>query len=1497
MPSAKKEARPFLHFFLLLVLAPLLLLCPRGARGAPTEALLCNGQTALGKALTVRAWGLHPETQSYECSDAGMRNELAQYIGERVACFVAGFEVGPIGFIAGPVCAAELDNVHNAHLARCDTERARLADQAAGLNARIQAADAPFLFGDTIPSEVHVDWVLTPSTTATAFLPTVDGAGTLWTGMGFTGTRGCTSSLSAAASPAATCNNNGSWIFEPPDALTGGGLLGVGATSFVPAGGATLDPDLVFDAQLQLSAASPDGRLMRTTRPGSRDVAWAFRMDGCALPNATLRVSWAPAVETVQGQSAPTPYLVDATGRTPPRVTCWQRTLTVRSVVPTGIADPATALLCRQPMELNDLRALLLAVGSRDAARAKLVAAAWASSADGRSLTVNYPPAYADAMLACAQPLDGIGGVWGGLTAGSVGVAQGTPGLCAPCASVDAQALRRANQRVRACNRSLTAESLRDCCHECLPGYVSLLLTPQALDACAPWCRPGTALVASGASCASCPAGTYSAGGLGACATCAALGVPNAYASAHQGCVSCGVGAYAAAGACVPCPAGQFVPPGLAACQGCDRLGWYYTAGATACAPCPPGTYMDALLFAAALSGDGAGASSRCQLCGANAIAPAGGSTACVACGAGQRHNANHTACVACGALNASRLPFAQYYASGCAVRCAPAVSYLLTNALAPGGCGNCSLLVAPPGRFASSADCRQTVACTNAPAHAVYTGPSLTRGVSACPFACAVGYYYSSSSPPGCAACAYPAGYSAPALHRPTTGCQYTCSQPGVYIDALSQPACRTRCVDLLADFRSGVGLAARVRDYTSNASSRPRPNYVQGVCSNDTRASLGSSGGLLMPVLARGRWAWVSPTRPAGACGDAFLNVGEACDDGNTVSGDGCSAACAVETDRAYWDCDLIGAPCLPQCGWPAVAASWDLTLATLGYVLPAAPVGGVYRCDAGLTYYDVKQRPDRMAWIASRFVPCDCGGNAFRVVPYANCTAANRGCRMCPSGQYHDDLRGACAACGSACAPGFFSAAAPSPTICGPSVETSRLNATALGVAGVQAAIGCAACVPPAGGAAGIRYVAGCAYACWRDPAGAAATDTYCTGAPDAATGVCGGLFFCRSCALGLSLLLQGPPPPAGYYPLGCVDGAGYQWAACDAEARPANAVWTGYTTVANAARGCPFACAPNTLAWNGGCLPCFAYASGANAPCRAGQTVQYCGASHTTAACVPCSGPLAGMLQAWTSDAPYFTTCYADCEPGVSFASSAAQSGAKCTACTRMACALGQMLVACTPRADATCVACAAAGQPLRANAEYVAPGACAQRCVAGYFQDPQGAACLPCVPLAACALGAYPSSQCATPPERLARPVCLPCASAMMAGRRWVQDTCTQVCLAGTVERADGSCAPCNPGALCALGERGVCSTDPLSGVTRLACSPCPAPPSGTVYVSPGDCGPTACVDGLVRGGGVACVAPPTTAVATPAPAGGGKVRMGGLLAPGVAYPTRTLPHS
>ncbi|MGA7742425.1 MAG: DUF4215 domain-containing protein [Polyangia bacterium] len=48
---------------------------------------------------------------------------------------------------------------------------------------------------------------------------------------------------------------------------------------------------------------------------------------------------------------------------------------------------------------------------------------------------------------------------------------------------------------------------------------------------------------------------------------------------------------------------------------------------------------------------------------------------------------------------------------------------------------------------------------------------------------------------------------------------------------------------------------------------------------------------------------------------CGNGVLTSDEACDDGNTVSGDGCSGDC--KTIEPGWQCPVPGKPCTPICG----------------------------------------------------------------------------------------------------------------------------------------------------------------------------------------------------------------------------------------------------------------------------------------------------------------------------------------------------------------------------------------------------------------------------------------------------------------------------------------------------------------------------------------------------------------------------------------------------
>jgi cysteine-rich repeat protein len=69
---------------------------------------------------------------------------------------------------------------------------------------------------------------------------------------------------------------------------------------------------------------------------------------------------------------------------------------------------------------------------------------------------------------------------------------------------------------------------------------------------------------------------------------------------------------------------------------------------------------------------------------------------------------------------------------------------------------------------------------------------------------------------------------------------------------------------------------------------------------------ASCGGDGGSAPP-----------PPVASATCGNGIVEFGEQCDDGNTLSGDGCSATCQVQVG---WSCS--GSP--STCGIPCVANS---------------------------------------------------------------------------------------------------------------------------------------------------------------------------------------------------------------------------------------------------------------------------------------------------------------------------------------------------------------------------------------------------------------------------------------------------------------------------------------------------------------------------------------------------------------------------------------------
>ena len=855
--------------------------------------------------------------------------------------------------------------------------------------------------------------------------------------------------------------------------------------------------------------------------------------------------------------------------------------------------------------------------------------------------------------------------------------------------------------------------------------------------------------------------------------------------------------------------------------------------------------------------------STTCELCASNTWSSYTGATHCDACEVGKRSTPSRTDCAGCPTINRTRLVFAQYFEPGCALRCAPGVSYLRTNALLPDGCGNCSTISVPFGQYlpTPNVSCVKTAPCTNRPSvtRSVYTGASKTPGQSLCPWECVPGF----AGDLNCGACDS-AGFD-PRVQRWLYGCTAGCL-PKRYA-----ANCSRACVDLLSEYEEGGTLALRASQMRSE-----RPYYVQGVCG--TSEALGVAQ---LPALRRGRWAYrlesaseLTLAIQGRLCGDAFLNVGEACDDGNAVSGDGCSDRCVVETN-AYWDCDLVGAPCLPDCGWPRAASPWGLRLSAYGYVLPKCK-NGVCVCDA-LRYNDVQALPslaNRTAWMAQNLIPCDCDGNPHRTLPYAECTVDNRGCRMCAAGEYHYDQYARCVPCGSECAVGY-TRADPMVAECGPGVATSALLALSAETQR-QRAVGCVSC-PASTLLPGMRFLGNgtCDVACTRNEAlltSGYTVDRYCSAPVDARTGACRGQ--CVECALWLSALR---PVLVGKYPQGCVDVYGYRWVDC--EGLPPNAHWTLGTLMPNAARGCAWACdaCAWTLASHSACLPC---GLKGKVPCASGSRLIACsdlscplGAEYEV--CVPCDGLLPREMQAWTSDPPFYTQCLPDCEPGLSFS---AQRGDECTACTRVVCALGNELVPCVPRSDATCRNCT-----LRpANSEFVTEGSCETRCATGYHRDAASGECVACDRLV-CATGSRRSSECVAVEERLQAPTCVECEGGPPPeGMRW--EGCAMVCVSGYVRLSSGECVPCAP-ALCGLGYRGVCVD------SRLVCSACEQTLSGARWAAPGDCASMVCLDGYTLQSGV-CV-PPPQASTTPTPPA--LVPKGASVTRGL--PVRTVRHS
>jgi cysteine-rich repeat protein len=86
--------------------------------------------------------------------------------------------------------------------------------------------------------------------------------------------------------------------------------------------------------------------------------------------------------------------------------------------------------------------------------------------------------------------------------------------------------------------------------------------------------------------------------------------------------------------------------------------------------------------------------------------------------------------------------------------------------------------------------------------------------------------------------------------------------------------------------------------------------------------------------------------------ACGNGALEPGEACDDGNDASNDGCSASCAVELG---WTCAFTPSVCSPTCGDGSLRGGEACDGTNLGgqSCTTQGFVTGMLRCSASCTF----------------------------------------------------------------------------------------------------------------------------------------------------------------------------------------------------------------------------------------------------------------------------------------------------------------------------------------------------------------------------------------------------------------------------------------------------------------------------------------------------------------------------------------------------------------
>jgi cysteine-rich repeat protein len=1425
------------------------------------EVLICNGDSYLHREFIKEMYKLYPiEPLQPECGSdkEGLEKEYRTLMG---FCTV----------LADWTCKNPLNKRRDERLARCYKTEVRRLDKEMDLNLRIPLSNFK------LPTDAYDGFYVNISTRPGATNEFVIKNSKSVTWRYFSLDKNSMFQEICSGENSVNCNST---IINLPEAFYTHPMQ-VGSNTFLSSGEVSMYPDVAYSDALQMQAKRSSGRLAKVY-PILSKTRWGFVTNGCTAPYFKVKVKWTQIfTDPIKGYSVEPGtgivlgrrlmsfdegygkydhYYNNQTSKrrrllatSPLRKTyaCWKRQIVIEEVFDSGIDN----MRCKLPFTTNQIRRKLATGKSAITVSENFYSDTWGVNNNG-AFIVPFPHEYLLNIVECIRD----GKVWKGFS-------ETSPGNCAACAT---QILSAKNNLIsRVCNMSNPDEATKECCFSCKPKYMpSGDVYPPV---CVASCKPGQTFYPY-QKCKACPVGTYSEGGLGSCKPCHELGYINARIIAGFGCQSCGLRAYASETQCIACGLGEFVPPPLGfTCTRCTEKGHYLPESglATACTACDYGTYMDRNGI-------------TCSQCPQDTYNSDLASTSCKTCPTGTLSIPNRSTCVACPALDISRLPFAQYFEPGCRLQCNPTTSYVKTNPKSVGGCGRCEDVELPIGFYSEIMACSVGVRCTNGPLNSYYTSSAKYPSVQ-CGWQCIAGHNLIGGE---CVACVYDANTFNPEKHEHTMGCSYQCKQ---YLYREATLSCNQPCKDLIQEHGNNL-IFGRVRDYSYSVTTRP--NYILGVCGSEETVPRSD-----IPFMRLGRWAYLSPL-PAttiAACGNLLLNVGEECDDGNTKSWDGCSSQCKIETGD-YWDCDLIGAGCLPNCGW-MVSNIEDWGISLEGYVLPPCS-GGICNC-ANLLYYDVVRLPvgQRGIWMSNNLSPCGCGGNVLRTVPYSECTTLNKGCRLCSASQYHDDLLGMCVSCGSACSIGYTKKGQD--VICGPTISTSYID-TSLSLTEKEELIGCKMCPDPTG--LDLRFIQDdesilrkCRFICYKDTTGESRSlDTYCsvqTNTSLEADGECTGQ--CIKCSVSLDdLLLIAGNTRVGYYPKGCNDVVGYVWAPCDSDSKPRGSSFSTPSLISGARTGCAWVCNDGYVLSKGACVKCF-QDSLATLPCISGEQTVGCGAGKL--ACVPCDGPRPFPLQVWVSSPPFYSSCTADCEVGISWGLGEGGGCEECSSYTM--CELGELYVPCTTRSDSSCVSCS---EGLSENSEYIAGGSCLTRCKSGYFMPSSAfsnSQCEVCVPLESCKPenGVRPSSTCIEPDDRNNRPSCESCNSNaaifLQVGEAWsFVSPCVAVCVYGSVRRySNNTCVPCSP-SMCEKGQYGACNRPDI--FTELTCTPCGAPASNSEYIIEGDC-VQSCKDGYIEDESGICRLKRPVVVPVDSDVGNDTA----IVKEALVYPTRTQRHS